>query len=132
MCRTPLFTRLLFALAVAIVVLCLAISPATAQETTITEEQNGQVLVTSIAPTVWTTNGAVNTFIPTTPATPTPTFSSGRILKVAEYITTQSTGASSMAATGGASLPSARSCMQLGLAALAIAMCVGGGALAVV
>ncbi|TNY20120.1 hypothetical protein DMC30DRAFT_271984 [Rhodotorula diobovata] len=46
--------------------------------------RSGQVITTSIKPTVYTTGDQVLTWTPSTPPTPTPTFSAGRILKVAE------------------------------------------------
>ncbi|GAA5937365.1 hypothetical protein JCM3775_006592 [Rhodotorula graminis] len=133
--RTSFVSRsTLFALAFAIIALLgLAASPAQAQETTLTQEDNGQVVTTSIQPTLWTTDSQVMTWTPSTPATPTPRFSTGRILKVAEYITTQSTGTVGMDPTGLPPIKAAYAasgggpCVQLGsAAAVAVAMGASG------
>ncbi|GAA5854928.1 hypothetical protein JCM9279_000205 [Rhodotorula babjevae] len=127
-----MFRSTSFALTFAILALLgFAASPAGAQETTLTQEDNGQVVTTSIQPTTYTAEGGqVMTWTPSTPATPTPTFSSGRILRVAEYITTQSTGTAGMDPTG---LPPIRAayaasgggpCTELGSSA-AVAVAVG-------
>ncbi|BGP66378.1 hypothetical protein NBRC10512_006012 [Rhodotorula toruloides] len=59
--------------------------------TTLTQEDNGQVVTTSIPATVYTTENQVFTWQPTTPPTPTPSIvSRGSVLNVQDYISTVS------------------------------------------
>ncbi|GAA5895689.1 hypothetical protein JCM8208_005300 [Rhodotorula glutinis] len=127
----PRSTFLALALAI-LALLGFVANPASAQETTLTQEDNGQVVTTSIQPTVYTTEGQVVTWTPSTPATPTPTFSSGRILRVAEYITTQSTGTAGPDPTGLPPIKAAYAasgggpCARLDAAAVALAVGASG------
>ncbi|GAA5853923.1 hypothetical protein JCM8547_008158 [Rhodosporidiobolus lusitaniae] len=73
-----------------------------AQETTLTQEDNGAVVTTSIAPTTYTdASGATLTWTASTPSTPIPSVrSSGSVMRIQDYISTVS-GAGEAAATGG-------------------------------
>ncbi|BGP20649.1 hypothetical protein JCM10213v2_008812 [Rhodosporidiobolus nylandii] len=70
-----------------------------AQETTLTQEDNGAVVTTSIEPTVYTTDGAVLTFVPTTPSATLAPLSTGSVMAIQDYISTIS-GSGAGAATG--------------------------------
>ncbi|GAA6011185.1 hypothetical protein JCM10207_005531 [Rhodosporidiobolus poonsookiae] len=82
--------RSLPALLLVLAVLLQLFSPAAAQETTITREDDGAVVATSIQPTVYTTDGAVLTFEPTTPSTPIPQITSkGSVMNALDYFSTR-------------------------------------------
>ncbi|GAA5902505.1 uncharacterized protein JCM6883_001428 [Sporobolomyces salmoneus] len=58
--------------------------------TTITDG-GGEILTTSVSPTVYTTNGEVYTFVPSTPATPTPSIRSfGSVQNLQDYMASRS------------------------------------------
>ncbi|BGP74218.1 hypothetical protein NBRC10513v2_007650 [Rhodotorula toruloides] len=75
---------LVWAATFALLLLGFATSGANAQGlTTLTQEDNGQVVTTSVPATVYTTENQVFTWQPTTPPTPTPSIvSRGSVLNV--------------------------------------------------
>ncbi|KAJ8291559.1 hypothetical protein OF846_005225 [Rhodotorula toruloides] len=78
---------LVWAANVVLLLLGFATSGANAQGlTTLTQEDNGQVVTTSIPATVYTTENQVFTWQPTTPPTPTPSIvSRGSVLNVQDF-----------------------------------------------
>ncbi|GAA5884073.1 hypothetical protein JCM6882_002125 [Rhodosporidiobolus microsporus] len=70
--------------------------------TTLTEEDNGAIVTTSISPTVYTTSDQIFTWTPSTPPTPTPTIvSHGSVMNIQDYISTVSgSGAAAATAAG--------------------------------
>ncbi|GAA6041398.1 hypothetical protein JCM8097_005226 [Rhodosporidiobolus ruineniae] len=133
-------TLLALALA-ALLFLQLLVPGVSAQETTLTQEDNGAIITTSIAPTVYTTNDVVMTWTPTPPSTTlVPTLSSGSVMNIKDYISTISgsgAGAATAAgavgqqkfkvnaATSGAAAAAGRSSLSAGWAAVG-AVLLGG------
>ncbi|GAA5997538.1 uncharacterized protein JCM10292_000919 [Rhodotorula paludigena] len=110
-----------------------------AQETTLTREADGVVVTTSIQPTLYTgDDGVVGTFTPTAPQTITPTaFSSGSIMKAADYISTTSVAEKQkgLSRRGNSDLSSgapSQGSPRNAAAALLVSACIGAGASVVV
>ncbi|POY75009.1 hypothetical protein BMF94_1985 [Rhodotorula taiwanensis] len=84
-------SRLRLGASVLLLSLCLSVPVLNAQELTTYTDTGAQIVTTTIAPTVYTTEGQVFTWTATTPSTVTPvTFSTGSIMDMNDYIRSKS------------------------------------------